>query len=156
VPDDCVRIETGKKLGQFRTGIARRVMTPSCAPNNWPDTLAEFPDFFRNIDPDNDPRYVTLIITDYATFQGEGSSGAVPVKYFAGFYITGWDKIGNAAPCADNEPHPWYGSNYRKSLDNGDVWGHFINITLVSAAGSGSDDLCNFDEIGTCIIGLVE
>ena len=54
-----------------------------------------FHDFFTKYDFANDPRYVTLIVTDYGTFQGAGSSDAVPVKYFAGFYITGWDKIGN-------------------------------------------------------------
>ena len=104
----------------------------------------------------NDPRYVTLIVTDYETFLGAGSSSAVPIKYFAGFYITGWDKTGNNPPCADNEPHPWYSPGYRRSLDNGDVWGHFINVVAFSASGAGSDDLCNFDEVGTCIIGLVE
>ena len=99
---------------------------------------------------------MTLIVTDYGTFQGSGSSSAVPVKYFAGFYITGWDKTSNNPPCADNEPHPWYSPGYRRSLDNGDVWGHFINVVVFSGSGQGSDDLCNFDEVGTCIIGLVE
>lgn len=156
VPPDCVRVETGDKIGQFRQGIDDRLKTPDCAPNNWPEALADFPDFFTNHDLANDPRYVTLIVTDYGTFQGSGSSSAVPVKYFAGFYITGWDKTGNNPPCADNEPHPWYSPGYRRSLDNGDVWGHFINVVIFSAAGTGSDDLCNFDEVGTCVIGLVE
>ena len=75
---------------------------------------------------------MTLIVTDYGAFTSQGSSQAVPVKYFAGFYITGWDKNGNNPECADNEPHPWYPSGYRKSLDNGDVWGHFINVVVFS------------------------
>jgi hypothetical protein len=153
---DCIRVETGDMIGQFRQGIAQRLTQPSCAPNNWPEEAADFPDFFTNYDLANDPRYVTLIVTDYATFQGAGSSTAVPVKYFAGFYITGWDKTSNNLPCADNEHHPWYTPGYRRSLDNGDVWGHFINVVIFSGAGGGSDDLCNFDEVGTCIIGLVE
>jgi len=153
---DCVRVETGDKIGQFRQGIAQRLTQPSCAPNNWPEELADFPDFFTKYDLANDARYVTLIVTDYGTFQGSGSSSAVPVKYFAGFYITGWDKTGTNPPCPDNEPHPWYSPGYRKSLDNGDVWGHFINVVVFSSSGAGSDDLCNFDEVGTCIIGLVE
>ena len=37
----------------------------------------------------NDPRYVTLIITDNTAFSS--SNTAEPVKYFAGFYATGWD-----------------------------------------------------------------
>ena len=155
-PHDCVRIETGDKVGQFRHGIDLRLKTPSCADNNWPDDAAGIPDFYTTHDFANDPRYVTLIVTDYATFLGQGSSAAVPVKYFAGFYITGWDKTGNNPPCADNDPHPWYSPGYRRSLDNGDVWGHFINVVAFSASGAGSDDLCNFDEVGTCIIGLVE
>ena len=40
-------------------------------------------------------------------------------------------------------------SGYRKSLDNGDVWGHFINVVVFSAAGTPDDQLCNFDEVGT-------
>jgi hypothetical protein len=155
-PEDCVRVETGDKVGQFRQGLSQRLTQPSCAPNNWPAQPADIPDFFTNHDFASDPRYVTLIVTDYGTFQGAGSSSAVPVKYFAGFYITGWDKTGNNPPCADNEPHPWYTPGYRRSLDNGDVWGHFINVVAFSGSGSGSDDLCNFDEVGTCIIGLVE
>jgi hypothetical protein len=155
-PPDCVRVETGDKIGQFRHGIDLRLTTPSCAPNNWPERLSDFPGFFTNHDFVNDPRYVTLVVTDYGTFQGAGSSSAVPVKYFAGFYITGWDKTSNNLPCSDNEPHPWYSAGYRRSLDNGDVWGHFINVVAFSAGGTGSDDLCNFDEVGTCLIGLVE
>jgi hypothetical protein len=155
-PEDCVRIEPGDKVGQFRQGINQRLKTPSCAPNNWPDSLADFPDFFTNHDFVNDPRYVTLIVTDHGTFLSQGSSSAVPVKYFAGFYITGWDKTANSLPCPDNEDHPWYSPGYRRSLDNGDVWGHFINVVAFSSSGAGSDDPCNFDEVGTCIIGLVE
>ena len=155
-PPDCVRVETGDKIGQFRHGVNQRFATPDCSENNWPEEAADIPGFFQNHDFATDPRYVTLIITDWATFLGAGSSSAVPVKYFAGFYVTGWDKTSNNPPCADNEPHPWYSSGYRRSLDNGDVWGHFINIVLFSGTGSGSDDPCNFDEVGTCIIGLVE
>jgi hypothetical protein len=103
----------------------------------------------------NDPRYVTLVV-DYGTFLGAASSSAVPVKYFAGLYITGWDKTSNNLPCSDNEPHPGYSAGYRRSLDNGDIWGHFITGTAFSASGGGSDDLCNFDDVGTGIIGPVE
>jgi hypothetical protein len=153
---DCVRVETGDKIGQFRNGLTARLKTPSCAPNNWPTNAAEFDDFFRNYDFANDPRYVTLIVTDYGTFQGSGSSQAVPVKYFAGFYITGWDKNGANPECPDDEPHPWYAPGYRKSLDNGDAWGHFINVVVFSASGTGDDNLCDFDEVGTCIAELVD
>jgi len=153
---DCVRVEPGDKIGQFRQGLTARLKNPSCTPNNWPEDPDEFFDFFKTYDFANDPRYVTLIVTDYGAFTSQGSSEAVPVKYFAGFYITGWDKNGNNPECADNEPHPWYPSGYRKSLDNGDVWGHFINVVVFSAGGTPDDELCNFDEVGTCIAVLVE
>jgi Putative Flp pilus-assembly TadE/G-like len=153
---DCVRVEPGDKIGQFRQGLTARLKNPSCTPNNWPEDPADFQDFFRTYDFANDPRYVTLIVTDFGAFSSQGSSQAVPVKYFAGFYITGWDKTGNNPECADNEPHPWYPAGYRKSLDNGDVWGHFINVVVFSSSGQADDELCNFDEVGTCIAVLVE
>jgi hypothetical protein len=78
------------------------------------------------------------------------------VKYFAGFYVTGWDVNGNVKSCLDNDPHPWYGTKYRQSLDNGDVWGHFVNIVKFSSAGLPDGELCNFDELGNCIAMLVE
>jgi hypothetical protein len=153
----CMAVETGDKIGQFRQGLSKRFETPDCWANNWPDEEDEIDDFFKpgGYDFANDPRYVTLIITDYGTFAGSGND-QVPVKYFAGFYVTGWDVNGPVKPCLDNDPHPWYGEGYRKSLDNGDVWGHFVNIVVFSSSGKGSDELCNFDEIGNCIAVLVE
>jgi Flp pilus assembly protein TadG len=161
----CVAVETGDKIGQFRQGLQKRFENPICWPNNWPQDQApagrgpeddaEIANFFRYIDETEDPRYVTLVITDYGTFQASGSD-QVPVKYFAGFYATGWDVVGGEKPCLDNDPHPWYGSTYRRSLDNGDVWGHFVNIVKVSSAGLSSDELCNFDALGNCIAVLVE
>jgi len=89
-------------------------------------------------------------------FTGSGAEN-VPVKYFAGFYATGWDISPQTKGCpGENDPHPLFGLNYKKSKDNGDVWGHFINIVQFSAAGLANDDLCNFDEVGTCIAVLVE
>ena len=161
----CVAVETGDKIGQFRHGLSRRFETPTCHPNNWPEDQGApgrgpeddetIRDFFTNHDFANDPRYVTLIITDEGTFQASGND-QVPVKYFAGFYATGWDVVGHVDSCLDNDPHPWYGSTYRRSLDNGDVWGHFVNIVVFSSAGRANDQLCNFDELGNCIAALVE
>ena len=86
--------------------------------------------FFKNYDFANDPRYVTLVITDFTAFTGSGAEN-VPVKYFAGFYATGWDigpaGGGNTTGCPDNDPHPLGLSNLK---DNGDVWGHFVNIVI--------------------------
>jgi hypothetical protein len=151
----CVAIETGDKIGQFRQGLKNRFETPTCWPNAWPKDEDELYEFFTTHDWTNDPRYVTLVITDFTAFLGQGND-QVPVKYFAGFYAMGWDKVGNQKPCLDNAPHPWYGDTYRQSLDDGDVWGHFVNIVVFSAAGKSSEELCNFDEIGNCIAVLVE
>ena len=155
-PPNCVRVETGDKIGPFRKGLDARFETPSCAPNNWPESEAEYDNFLLDYDFTNDPRYVTLVITDYTAFQGSGSSAAVPVKHFAGFYATGWDVEGGGPKCTDNEPHPWYGTTYKRSLDNGDVWGHFVNITVFSSTGQSNGEPCDFDEVGTCIVQLVE
>jgi hypothetical protein len=154
---DCVAVETGDKIGQFRRGLEQRFETPDCFANNWPQEEDEVDGFFdpEGYDFANDPRYVTLIITDMTAFQSSGND-QVPVKYFAGFYVTGWDVQGQPKPCLDNDPHPWYGENYRRSLDNGDVWGHFVNLVVFSSTGAGSDELCNFDGIGNCIAVLVE
>jgi hypothetical protein len=152
---NCVAVQTGDALGPFRRGLHERFESPECTPNNWPQEEDEIAGFFTDHDFANDPRYVTLIVTDYGTFSGQGND-QVPVKHFAGFYATGWDKGGAARGCPDNDPHPWYGTNYRQSLDNGDVWGHFVNIVIFSSSGLPNDPLCNFDEVGTCIAVLVE
>lgn len=156
-PPMCVAVETGDKIGQFRQGLGSRFETPQCHLNNWPKTQAEVDAFFApgGYDFANDPRYVTLIVTDSTAFQGSGND-QIPIKYFAGFYVTGWDVVGNVKPCLDNDPHPWEGSTYRKSLDNGDVWGHFVNLVIFSSGGQGKHKLCNYDGIGNCIAILVE
>jgi len=164
-PEDCVMTQTGSVVAQ-RAGLHERFETP-CAPNNWPSTPAEAATFFG---PDgggygNDPRYVTLIITDDTAFTGSGND-PLPIKYFAGFYVTGWDYHPVQSPgCPDNDDHPIYGSpfgpgGYNHSLDNGDVWGYFVNITVFSSEGDPSGDLCTFTtpdpDPAACIAVLVE
>ena len=156
----CVAAKTGDVIS-FRQGLKARFETP-CVPNNWPKDNpptghdvqddAAIRDFFTNHDFANDPRYVTLVITDITAFEGSGSTN-IPVKYFAGFYATGWDISPQSNGCPDNDPHP-LGFGHKK--DNGDVWGHFVNIVIFSAMGRANDELCNFDEVGTCIAVLVE
>ena len=98
----------------------------------------------------NDPRYVTLIITDNTAFSS--SNTAEPVKYFAGFYATGWD-TGNgsgkpkgcygypiAGTCGNpnNDAHPLLGclAGNITSRDNGDMWGHFVKFVSFSSSGT--------------------
>jgi hypothetical protein len=157
---NCVAAKTGDVIS-FRQGLKARFETP-CAPNNWPKDHpptghdpqddARIRDFFTNYDFANDPRYVTLVITDITAFEGSGSTN-VPVKYFAGFYATGWDVGPQNNGCPDNDPHP-LGFGHNK--DDGDVWGHFVNIVIFSSMGKDNEALCNFDEVGTCIAVLVE
>jgi hypothetical protein len=156
----CVAAKTGDVIS-FRQGLKARFETP-CVTNNWPKDTgppghdptddAKIKDFFTKYDFANDPRYVTLIITDITAFEGSGSTN-VPVKYFAGFYATGWDIGPQNSGCPDNDPHPL---GYGPKKDNGDVWGHFVNIVAFSSAGKPNDQLCNFDELGNCIAVLVE
>jgi len=167
---DCVITETGDKTGQLRDGLHDRLETP-CYPNNWPDDAVEFAEF---VGPNgsaygSDPRYVTLIITDDTAFTGSGNE-ALPIKYFAGFYVTGWDyhqiqspgcpdPDGPSGPLKGNDDHPIYGpvGSYNDSLDNGDVWGYFVDIVVFSSDGDPSDDLCTFGEDpAACIAILVE
>ena len=73
---DCAMTETGDKTGPMRQGLAARFESP-CLPNYWPTTTAtqpEIDDFFLKHDFSNDPRYVTLIITDNTAFTGSGTS----------------------------------------------------------------------------------
>ena len=167
-PPDCAMTETGDKTGPMRQGLAARFENP-CLPNYWPAptaTQADIDDFFANHDFSNDPRYVTLVITDNTAFTGSGNE-PVPVKYFAGFYVTGWDLGGATNGCPDpdgaggplrgNECHPILGCSYASSRDNGDAWGHFVNITTFSSTGDPDDQLCTFGEDpSVCIPVLVE
>ncbi len=165
-PSDCVITETGDKTGQLRDGLHERLETP-CYPNNWPDNAAELATF---VGPDgnaygSDPRYVTLIITDDTAFTGAGNE-ALPIKYFAGFYVTGWDYhptqspgCGESSPGAGdgNDPHPIFGSSYPHAQDNGDVWGYFVDIVVFSGGGDPGDNLCTFGgDPAACVATLVE
>jgi len=160
-PPDCVITETGDMTGQLRDGVTTRFGPPNCVPNNWPTTPGEAADFFGpdGYDFASDPRYVTLIVTDDTAFQGSGNE-PLPIKYFAGFYVVGWDYHPQQSPgCPDNADHPIYGptGSYNHNIDNGDVWGYFVNIVVFSGSGDPSEDLCVFgDDPGVCIAVLVE
>ena len=160
---DCVITETGDKTGQLRDGLTARIGpnadNPNCVntPNNWPQDDAELATFLSDSDLTNDPRYVTLIVTDDTAFTGSGNE-PLPLKYFAGFYAIGWDFHPQQSPgCPDNAPHPILGSSYVHSRDDGDVWGYFVNVVVFSGSGDPSEDLCAFGEDpGICVAVLVE
>ena len=168
---NCVAAKTGD-VNAMRQGLFERLQTNpdpaavnGCWNNNWPSVAADIPNWIKSGGPASDPHYIALVITDATAFTGSGAEN-IPVKYFGGFYATGWDigpaGGGNFTGCPDpdgpgplkgNDPHP-LGLNANK--DNGDVWGHFVNFVLPSSNGTPSANLCNFDEIGMCIAVLTE
>ena len=178
----CVAAKNGQ-VQAFQTGLYNRFESPSnghngCSPNSWPTTQAQADQFFKPVDKGgfdftNDPRYITLIITDNTAFSSANT--AEPVKYFAGFYATGWD-TGNGAgkpkgcygypPSAgtcgnpNNDAHPLLGclAGNVTSADNGDLWGHFVKFVQFSSNANPSDDLCSLtsSSVETCVAVLVE
>ncbi len=168
---NCVAAKTGDVVS-MRQGLFERFQTNPNAPagangcwrNNWPAIAADIPGWIKSGGPANDPRYITLIITDMTAFTGSGAEN-VPVKYFGGFYAQGWDigpaGGGDQTGCPDFDgPGPWVGNDphplgLNANRDNGDVWGHFVNF-VVPLEADPSDTLCNFDEVGTCVAVLVE
>jgi hypothetical protein len=179
VPPICVAAKNGQ-VQAFQAGIYNRFEDPAnghggCTPNNWPKTAAEAQQFLKDpqdggYDFTNDPRYVTLIITDNTAFSS--SNSAEPIKYFAGFYATGWDS-GNgsgkpkgcygfpiAGTCGNpnNDKHPFLGCLSGKvvSSDNGDMWGHFVKFVDFSSNAATSDALCDLSSLQSCSAVLVE
>ena len=180
-PPICVAAKNGQ-VQAFQAGIYNRFEDPAnayggCTPNNWPTDPLLAPDFFKDpsqggYDFTNDPRYITLIITDNTAFSSANS--AEPVKYFAGFYATGWDSgngAGKPKGCYDfpiagdcgnpnNDAHPFLGCLAGKvtSQDNGDMWGHWVQFVDFSSNATPSDSLCNLtsSSLATCTAVLVE
>jgi hypothetical protein len=132
-PWNCVAVETGDKTGQLIKGMNLRIHgsenPASCVnPNDW----SSFPDFEQD-----DPRIVPVFITPFGTFQSQGQ-GTVPVTGFATFYVTGWDGSQSACPTDDTSPS--------KS-----VVGHFIKYVQTLNDGSAGEELCDIEELGSCV-----
>jgi len=132
-PWDCVAVETGDKTGQIKKGMNLRIhgsQNPSScvSPNNW----SSFPDF-----DEDDPRIVPVFITPFGTFQSSGQEN-VPVTGFGTFYVTGWDGSKSTCPTDDLAPS--------KS-----VVGHFIKYVQSLNDGSAGGELCNFEELASCV-----
>ena len=146
----CIAVKPTSQQASMAKGMVDRFESP-CTTNNWPKT---------SLDPaplPEDPRYVTLVITSYGSFDPNGS-GNVPILRFARFYVTGWGSKKNGggnspAGCPGNDPAP-PGADPKN--DFGDVWGHFTTYTLPSSDGEPGPDLCDFTEAGVCILGLTQ
>jgi Flp pilus assembly protein TadG len=142
--DDCIAVETGDKSGQIRQAMGMRFGGNPCKTrNNWPKNPGDpLPDF------STDPRVVTLFITDENTFTGSGTT-IFPIRRFANFYITSADGMNCDFPGTQYDDDP---------LNPGpkNVWGHWITFVDLNPNATPSDELCAFDEAGTCVAVLVE
>ncbi len=138
-------------MSSLRKGLVARLNEPTCTPNNWPDppiTPAKITDLVTNFG--DDPRLVTLVVTEFGAFAGTGST-IIPIRYFAGFYITGKDVSAQSPRCAvpgyEEDLHPVYGDTYstakRQKLDDGDVWGYFVVRVEYGSGAIGHED-CDF------------
>lgn len=153
---DCAQSKNGQ-VSSLRKGLVARLNEPTCAPNNWPDppiTQDKITTLVKSFG--KDPRLVTLAVTEFAAFAGTGSE-IIPIRYFAGFYITGKDISPQSPQCPGEDPHPIYGSGYREKLDDGDVWGYFVTQVVYGSSGSPSEEDCDFTtKPENCVLTLVE
>ena len=105
---DCAQSKNGQ-VSSLRKGLVARLTLPngSCAPNQWPKkpgqplTQAEIDTWLEGLG--DDPRLVTLVVTEFAAFSGSGTE-IIPIRYFAGFYITGKDISSQSPRCPTPAP----------------------------------------------------
>jgi Flp pilus assembly protein TadG len=173
----------GGTVADLEHGLFLRFENP-CSENWWPTTAAQATD--GRFDPSSpnyhdwaaDPRYVKLIITDESAFSHPNLNE--PVKYFAGFYVTGWDVTSgngqnkphgcygfqpnpNTCGAPNNDSHPLYGCptnpQYPTNRDNGDIWGHWLKIVDPPSLAKSSGEKCNLIDAtdpSTCVAVLTE
>ncbi len=156
---DCVALATGDVTAMTQ-GLKDRFETP-CSPNNWATYRAN-----GQLPPDDDPRWVTLVVSNStATISAGQGSGVVPIRIFAGFYVTGYFHRNNGAvgcpddpstPVADgDDPHP-NGVDPSSNRAKGDVWGYFVTNVILDINAEESSELCAFNELGVCTAVLTE
>ena len=138
----CVAVANGSAVGPTRSGPPPEVRVAGLRthPNNWQP--GQLPDL------DNDNRYVVLVLTDYDTFSG-GGAGKVPVRRFAGFYVTGWSSASNACANAAGNEALRHGTS--PSGNKAEVWGHFVNYVADASNGDPGPDLCVFIDADICV-----
>ena len=79
------------------------------------------------------------------------------MKYFAGFYATGWDiSAHDRLPRQGAVPTPSLRDRVQEVEGQRRRLGHFINVVEFSSAGRSDDRGSTFDELGNCIAVLVE
>ena len=125
-PADCVPTQTGDGVGPTLQGLDARYA--SCPPYNYPSY------------PEDDPRVVILMITDFSALSGSGSTD-VPVLNFAAFYIGGWSR----SSCATNAPEP----PGLRATDRA-IWGHFVFYARPNPQNA-SDETCDPTVVTPCV-----
>lgn len=139
-PSPCAVTQTGQSASQIGKGLNRRVYGDP-KPNSCPAAKVNHWSSFPNL-PSGDPRLVYVLLTDYASFTGNGNEG-FPVRRFAAFYITGWQgNPGFTNPCQGSGDD---------AAAVGEVVGHFINYVQQVNDGGASDDLCDLSALSLCV-----
>jgi Putative Flp pilus-assembly TadE/G-like len=159
---DCIEANPGDVTSMSK-GLRARFEDPEpqgagCPENRWEQ--------YRDagvVPPPTDPRYVTLVIAEYGTFDDSGIK-VLPITKFAGFYVTGWftkngGQMAQGCPQNDPPPTPPFCSGGPCDPDDtkvqGAVWGYFI-VQVFPSPLAQSDEDCEFDELGVCAAYLVE
>jgi Flp pilus assembly protein TadG len=176
-PITCIFTKTGNFPEELVAGLQKRILGAEGV-TTCPDDDAEFVrgrnywnDANNNFDATDkyafphfhaeDPRVVTLFVTEYDSFSGSGNT-QLPIVDFGVFYITGWGKIvaggtrldgPTVDPCPGNDEPP---ALLNSGQNGGVVWGHFISDAVPVTTGSASDELCEFGQLSPCVAVLVE
>ena len=153
-------------------GLHDRFEMP-CVENNW----IEFRNAILNDQPlPNDPRYVTLIVTNFGAFSGSWSRPSCPSRCMPASMSPGWFHQQSANGCPENDPPPAPGVPWRhhrsrswflwtraiptaippSNRNKGNVWGYFVTTVLPVPGGIVSHERCEFGELGTRAARLVE
>jgi hypothetical protein len=140
-PWPCVEVKPGKVANAVDQAMKQRIFggANSCSSpsqdNHWPQ--------YPNI-PDNDPRKVTVFITNFGALDLANGQTTVPIVSFAKFYITGWAGQGNE--CASNDPVP----------AGGDLVGHFIEAVVPGDATNETCNPTNVNDLRPCTPALTQ
>jgi hypothetical protein len=163
---DCVEANNGSVTdaskglrARFEDGPEATPPGADCSPNLW--------DEYRDagvVPPPEDPRRITLVVAEYGTFDDTGAT-VLPITKFAGFYVTGWftktgPQMSQGCP-GENDPPPtppFCSGGPCDPSDNkvqGAVWGYYITDVKLEGRPD-EDELCDFDDVRTCVALLVE
>lgn len=162
---DCIQAKTGDVTAMSK-GLHQRFEAPPppkvpCPPNKWKDYRSR-----GEVPPGTDPRFVTLVVAEYGTFDDQGNK-VLPITKFAGFYATGWftkNSPSMSQGCVDNDPPPPCPDpdnpsgplcDPAETRYQGAVWGYFVKQVFPSPQRPGTT-LCVFNQVGICSADLVK